>query len=65
MTTKEANIKILQMIAKDMENDAEELDGKPFNGKVVAGAFGKQGAAIAALANIMEATLKEKTDEKK
>jgi hypothetical protein len=47
-------IKILDMIAKDMENDAKEFDGKLFNGKTVAIYFGNQGAAIAAIANIVK-----------
>lgn len=47
-------IKILEMISKDMENDAKDFDGKPFDGKTVAKYFANQGAAIAALANIMK-----------
>lgn len=45
------------MIATDMENDAKNFDGKPFTGKTVAQYFGKHGAAIAALANIMKKIL--------
>ena len=51
---------ILEMIANDMKRDAKEFDGKPFNGKTVAEYFGNQGAAIAALANIMKQFLEEK-----
>ena len=53
-------IKILDMIAKDMANDAKNFDGKPFNGKTVAEYFGNQGAAIAALAEVLKSTIKEK-----
>lgn len=43
----------LTMIAADMASDAKGFDGQPFNGKTVAEYFGNQGAAIAALANIV------------
>jgi len=55
--------KVLKLIAKDMENDAEEFDGKPFNGKTVAEYFGYQGAAIAALANIISSILENETKQ--
>lgn len=54
----EKKIKILETIAADMEQDAKDFDGKPFNGKTVAEYFGNQGAAIAALANIIKSILK-------
>ena len=54
-------IEVLQMIANDMERDAKEFDGKPFNGKTVATYFGNHGAAIAALANIMKKILEDKS----
>lgn len=50
-------INILETIAKDMESDAANFDGKPFNGKTVAEYFGNQGAAIAALADIVKLIL--------
>ena len=53
-------IEVLEMIAKDMKNDAKEFDGKPFNGRTVAEYFGNQGAAIAALANIVKSILEGK-----
>ena len=53
------SIEILEMIQKDMENDAKKFDGKPFNGKTVAEYFGNQGAAIAALARIVSSVIKE------
>jgi len=55
-------IEVLQMIADDMERDAKEFDGKPFNGKTVATYFGNHGAAIAALANIMKKILEDNND---
>ncbi len=57
---KDKQIKVLKQIAKDMENDAKEFDGRPFNGRTVAEYFGNQGAAIAALATIVKIIL---TDE--
>ena len=45
------------MIAEDMEKDAANFDGRPFDGKTVAEYFGNHGAAIAALADIMRAIL--------
>jgi len=56
---KEKKIKALKQIAIDMKEDAKRFDGRPFNGKVVAEYFGNQGAAIAALANIMRSILEE------
>lgn len=54
-------IKILKMIADDMKNDAKNFDGRPFNGKTVAEYFGNQGAAIAALAHIIESILEKES----
>ena len=48
---------VLKEIAADMQNDAIAFDGQPFNGKTVAEYFGNQGAAIAALARIIETLL--------
>ncbi|MBC8183268.1 hypothetical protein H8E88_19355 [candidate division KSB1 bacterium] len=53
-------IKVLEMIAKNMENDAKELDGMPFNGKIVAEYFGNQGAAIAAIGEYYKRIIKGK-----
>ena len=49
----------LDMIANDMKQDAKNFDGQPFNGKTVATYFGNQGAAIAALANIIKEMINE------
>lgn len=50
-------IEVLNMIASDMENDARVFEGQPFNGKTVATYFGNQGAAIAALTDIVKSIL--------
>ena len=55
---RERVVEILEMIERDMENDAKEFDGKPFNGRTVAEYFGKHGAAIAALARIVRTEFK-------
>ena len=55
-------VKVLEMIADDMKNDAENFDGKPFNGRTVAEYFGNQGAAIASLADILKSIIKEKEE---
>ena len=54
-------IKILDMVAEDMENDARDFDGRPFNGKTVGTYFGNHGAAIAALAKIMKSILEQES----
>ncbi len=54
-------IAVLEAIAQDMKNDARDFDGRPFNGKTVAEYFGNQGAAIAALANIVKSLLEDKS----
>ena len=50
-------IKICEQVALDVENDAKEFDGKPFDGKTVATYFGYQGAAIKALADVLKKIL--------
>jgi len=57
-------LKVLKMIAEDMENDARKFDGQPFNGKTVAEYFGNQGAAISALADIIRTLIEEEKDER-
>ena len=56
---KAKTIKVLDMIAEDMKNDARKFDGRPFTGKVVAEYFGNQGAAIARLALIVKSLVEE------
>lgn len=58
---KEKQMKILDMIAEDMKNDAKNFDGKPFNGRTIAEYFGNQGAAIAALAKILKEVIENGT----
>ena len=62
LKTKEQIDTVLNMIAADMKNDAKEFDGRPFTGRTVAEYFGYQGAAIAALANIVR-TINQRTEE--
>jgi len=45
---------VLEMIAKDMKDDAKNFDGRSFNGKTVAEYFGNHGAAISALADMIK-----------
>ena len=54
---KDKIIKVMQMVAEDVENDAKNFDGKEFNGKNVAEYFGNHGAAIKALADAVKAIL--------
>lgn len=54
MKNKERILEILDHIVIDMEQDAKDFDGQPFNGKTVAAYFGNQGAAIQALSNIIK-----------
>uniref|UniRef100_A0A6M3KC40 Uncharacterized protein n=1 Tax=viral metagenome TaxID=1070528 RepID=A0A6M3KC40_9ZZZZ len=58
-------IKVLEMIAEDMKDDAKNFDGKPFTGRTVAEYFGCQGAAISALANIVKSILEQTIREQK
>lgn len=60
---KKDTIEVLQMIADDMKADAARFDGQPFNGKTVAEYFGNQGAAIAALAQILKTELQSRAAE--
>ena len=52
-------IRILDMIAADMKNDAEVFDRQPFNRSSVEEYFKSQGAAIVALATIIKENIKE------
>jgi hypothetical protein len=53
------------MIAKDMEDDAKNFDGRPFNGKTVAEYFGNQGAAITELSRIVMSILEKLQQEER
>lgn len=52
-------IEVLEMIAQDQKDDAKIFEGAPFNGKTVAEYFSNQGAAIAALANIIRSLVED------
>jgi len=54
---KERIKEVLETIIEDTAKDAENLDGKPFTGKIVAEQFGYQGAQIQALAKIIKEIL--------
>ncbi len=56
---KERVIEVLKMIIEDQKNDAKHFEGQPFNGRTVAEYFGNQGAAIAALADIVRELIEE------
>ena len=51
--------KVCDSIAKDIENDIHEWEGKVFNGRNISVQFGNQAAAIVALANIVKSLLEE------
>jgi len=53
-------IEVLEMIAKDQADDAKKFEGAPFTGRTVAEYFGNQGAAIAALANIIKSLVESR-----
>lgn len=57
-------IEVMDLIAADMERDATNLDGQPFNGQTVAAQFGNQCAAIKALAlTVKEVLLRDQPKE--
>ena len=56
-------IEVLKTIAEDMKADAERFDGQPFTGKTVGEYMGYQGAAIAALANIIRSILEDSQEK--
>ncbi|MCP4986230.1 MAG: hypothetical protein GY928_09240 [Colwellia sp.] len=58
---KEKCIKTLDRISKDMRKDANYFDGRIFNGANIAEYNGKQGAAISAIADILQKLLKDET----
>lgn len=52
-------VEVLDMIAKDMKDDAKNFDGKPITGKTIGKYFGCLGAAITALAEILKLYIEE------
>lgn len=59
---KEKLIKVCELVAEDMKKDAEQFDGRPFDGKTVGTYFGYQGAAIASLAQVLKEIIKDSHD---
>lgn len=57
MVDKAALSDLCQQIAKDCEDDVTRYERAPFNGQTMAAYQGEQNAMIAALANIVKATL--------
>lgn len=56
-------IEVLKTIIEDTRKDAENFDGRPFNGRNVAKYFGYQGAAIAALATIVKSIVEDEQNK--
>jgi len=50
-------IGVMEMVAKDVEGDAKDFDGKPFNGKTMATYMGNHGAAIKAVSDAIKEIL--------
>lgn len=55
-------IKVMTMVAEDVENDAHNFEGKEFNGRNVAVYLGNTGAAIKAVADAVRAILEDSND---
>lgn len=56
---KKEAIRILDMVAEDMENDVRYYEGKPFTGRNVSEFFGKIAAAVKAVATVMREMIDE------
>lgn len=56
---KEKKIRVLNMIAKDMEDDAKNFDRKPFDSRFVAEYLAHLGAAITGLSKIVKSMLED------
>jgi hypothetical protein len=59
---KENVVKVLDMIAENMEKDAASFDGKPFIGKTVGTHYGYLCAAVSKLAEIAKLTIMAKEE---
>jgi len=59
----EKMVEVLDLISKDVEEDAKTLDGKPFTGKVVETQFGNHGAAIVGIVAILKELLEDKNKQ--
>lgn len=47
-------VKLCEQVATDVENDAKEFSGKPFDKETVVKYFNNQSAAIKALADVLK-----------
>lgn len=61
--TRTERIRVLGLIAQDMEDDATRSEGMAFTGKNVAEALGQLGAAVQAVAKILAQELEEQTTQ--
>lgn len=57
---KDKFIMVCDRIRDDCEKDIKNLEGKPFEGKIVAQMFGYQSAAIAILSDIVKEIINHK-----
>jgi hypothetical protein len=53
---------VLEEMQQDLHDDIAWLEGKPFDGPIVAEAFGRLGGTVAALAGVVLAVVKEEGD---
>ena len=56
---KEKLVNVCTQVSTDIENDVNELEGKPFNGKTIATYFGYQSAAIKALSDVLKRLIEQ------
>lgn len=54
---REKIIKVMNMVAEDVEHDAADFDGKPFDGKTIGTYMGNHGAAIKAVVEAIKEIL--------
>ncbi len=57
-------LKVLNMIAEDMENDVKHFEGQEFNGRNVSKQLGNQAAAIQALALCLTGVIEDMKEDK-
>ena len=57
-------LKVLDMVLEDTPKDAKALDGKPFNGKIVAEQFGVLYAQLEAVTKVVKLLVLEVEDGK-
>ena len=59
MIDNEKILKVCEQIRQDCENDANGLDGQPFNGKTMATQMGNQLAMIATLSDMIKLIIED------